>query len=224
MRKIIILLLLLLATTANAQYSAIKITLYGLTAQGVGSEVIYNPANNTTCDSVYSSILSTGLYANQKVYVAVKYGYASQSVLALGPHAECPELLTPYQGSVPLGTYQTLYYMSFVGGGVADTTTIAAASGAIPIPANNEGYVALAYSGNGSYTLAQPALSDNWKRLTIFLTAVDSAVITCSSVGFNAKDSSGEIVFGGKHIGDNVELIIYNREYYVLPATNATVN
>lgn len=105
-----------------------------------------------------------------------------------------------------------------------DTAVTNSASGAITIPsAYFKTWVSTYNGGAGSYTLAAPAVSDNWKRLTLVVVAAQTDTVTCSTDGFNAKGSSGTIIFGG-HIGDNAELLAYNGHWFVLPSTNLTVN
>lgn len=85
-----------------------------------------------------------------------------------------------------------------------------------------DGVVTLSKSGSaGAYTIPVPALTSNTGLLIITATTAQAHVITQSTVGFNGKGSSGTLTFGGA-IGDSVQLLIENGNYYVVGKVNVT--
>lgn len=71
----------------------------------------------------------------------------------------------------------------------------------------------------GAFTLPVPIQNNSTGVLIITATTAEAHVITQSTVGFNAKGSSGTLTFGGA-IGDSVTLVVNNGNYYVVSVIN----
>jgi hypothetical protein len=105
-------------------------------------------------------------------------------------------------------------------GGHQDPTSVIAGDGAIPVA---PGTIFLTKGSAAAITLAAPtATTHDGYEITVIAGSAQAHVITCSTVGFNAKGSSGTITFTAA-IGNSVVLVAYQGNWYTKAARNVTV-
>ena len=64
--------------------------------------------------------------------------------------------------------------------------------------------------------------TDDGKVLTVISKTAKAHIITCASVGFNAKGSSGTVTFGGA-VGDTAVFVAVGGNWYVKDKINVTI-
>lgn len=92
--------------------------------------------------------------------------------------------------------------------------------GAITIA--NYATVFLSKGSAAAITLAAPTAGTHDRfEITIIAASAQAHVVTCSTVGFNAKGSSGTLTFTAA-IGNSVVLVAYNGNWYTKAVRNVT--
>lgn len=92
--------------------------------------------------------------------------------------------------------------------------------GAITIA--NYALVILSKGSAAAITLAAPTAGTHDRfEITIVAASAQAHVVTCSTVGFNAKGSSGTLTFTAA-IGNSVVLVAYNGNWYTKATRNVT--
>ncbi len=92
--------------------------------------------------------------------------------------------------------------------------------GAITIA--NYATVFLSKGSAAAITLAAPTAGTQDRfEITIIAASAQAHVVTCSTVGFNAKGSSGTLTFTAA-IGNSVVLVAYNGNWYTKAVRNVT--
>lgn len=104
-------------------------------------------------------------------------------------------------------------------GGVQSAVETKANDGAIAIEPKT---VFLTKGSAAAITLAVPSSGLNGTILTVIAGSAQAHVITQGTVGFNAKGSSGTITFTAA-IGNAVQLIAYEGNWYTVSSRNVTV-
>lgn len=104
--------------------------------------------------------------------------------------------------------------------GTEGNQQVISGDGAITI---QTGQVILTKASAAAITIAAPTAGTHDKmEITIFTHTAQAHVITCASVGFNAKGSSGTVTFTAA-IGNSVTLRAYNGNWYAVVKTGVTV-
>jgi hypothetical protein len=228
---------LIAATALHAQTETISYTKLSVSPTGIGSfgNVYGVGLTNAQVDSAFNYLGSHGTISGLGVWAATKLN---------GTSVMLPHFNAPQNAVLP---YKTAYV--FAGGTVsggqvripdsaisssAIPQVLSAASGAISIPTNNKSVVLITYDSLGAYTLTAPtATTDDGKILYIVAITHHIRTVTCSTVGFNAKGSSGAIGWptGGAGVGTSgidwpVTVVAYQGNWYMLSTlpTGVTVN
>jgi hypothetical protein len=96
--------------------------------------------------------------------------------------------------------------LNLSGGGFLPSVQLITGDGAITVPDNGESYVILSKGSAAAITIPVPTAAQNGTRIHVMTTSAYAHVITQSTVGFNAKGSSGTATAATTFIG---ELVLY---------------
>lgn len=106
-------------------------------------------------------------------------------------------------------------------GGQQDSIVAAAADGAISIAPKT---VMITKAGVCALTLAAPtATTHDGYIIRIVATTAHAHTVTAATIGFNAANAGGDVATFGGAIGDNLTIIAYQGEWYILNAVNVTL-
>jgi len=137
------------------------------------------------------------------------------SVTAAGAVGVTTDVISEYTGAAGV----TIDSLLLKDGGLGAVQAITG-DGAITIA--NYGLVFLSKGSAAAITLAAPTAGTHDRfEITIVAASAQAHVVTCSTVGFNAKGSSGTLTFTAA-IGNSVVLVAYNGNWYTKAVRNVT--
>lgn len=157
--------------------------------------------------------------ANQTTYHPVKGGDAELNNVDVAGALEVTGAVSADTfGEVTAGAGLSADGLRIKDGGIGEIQAIAG-DGAITI---QTGTVLLSKGSAAAITIAAPTATTHDRiQIEVIALTAQAHVITCATVGFNAKGSSGTLTFGGAK-GDSVKLRAYNGNWYVVASVNVT--
>ena len=109
-------------------------------------------------------------------------------------------------------------------GDIATDYQVAAANGAITIPARGRKFVFITKGTAAAMTLAAPtATTHDGVEIIIMCTTAAAHTVTATTIGFNALDAAGDVCTFTAAVGNYIGVVAYQGEWYVTRNLNGTL-
>jgi hypothetical protein len=113
---------------------------------------------------------------------------------------------------------------SIAGSDITRVVEAASTNGAIAIPDRGEKQVFITKGTAANLTLAAPtATTHDGVVIDIVSTTAAAHTITATTIGFNAGDAAGDVCTFGAAIGNQLRVVAYQGEWYVLNNIGGTL-